>query len=74
MVVKKTVLFLNFLVAKLAAMADVTLPRSSGDNMVLQRNKPISVWGWASAGEKIAIQFHLQKKQTKADKAGRWQV
>lgn len=42
--------------------------------MVLQRNKPITLWGWADAGEKITITFKNQKKSTKADKAGKWIV
>jgi sialate O-acetylesterase len=74
MYVKKIFLVVLFVVAKLALMADVTLPRIFGDNMVLQRGNPISIWGWAAKGEKLTIQFHQQKKQAKADKSGKWQV
>lgn len=71
----KNCLFLPVcLISCLLASANVTLPKIFGDNMVLQRNKPISVWGWASPGEKIAVQFHAQSKSTKADKAGKWQL
>ena len=35
----------------LVVSADVRLPNIFGDNMVLQRDKPIRVWGWADAGE-----------------------
>ena len=24
-------------------------------NMVIQRNKPIKIWGWASAGAKVSV-------------------
>lgn len=27
-----------------------------GDNMVLQRGKPIRFWGWAKAGESIRVE------------------
>jgi sialate O-acetylesterase len=54
--------------------ANVSLPNFFGNNMVLQRNKPIPVWGWANAGEKITVQFDHQTKTTKADKAGKWMV
>ncbi len=54
--------------------ADVRLPKFFGDNMVLQRNKPISVWGWADANEKITVQFNHQTKITKADKTGKWMI
>ena len=54
--------------------ADVTLPKIFSDNMVLQRNKTIPVWGWANANEKITVQFDHQTKKTKADKNGKWMV
>jgi len=54
--------------------ADVTLPKIFSDNMVLQRNKQIPVWGWANPNEKITIQFDHQTKKTKADKNGKWMV
>jgi sialate O-acetylesterase len=54
--------------------ADVKLPKFFSDNMVLQRNKPIPVWGWANANEKITVQFDQQIKKTKADKNGKWMI
>jgi sialate O-acetylesterase len=33
------------------ATADVRLPRILGSNMVLQREKPVRIWGWAEKGE-----------------------
>lgn len=50
------------------------MPKIFGDNMVLQRNKTIHVWGWAAANEKVNVQFNKQIKNTKADKAGRWDI
>lgn len=35
------------------ARADIKLPRLVGDNMVLQRDAPLRVWGWADPGERI---------------------
>ena len=57
-----------------AAMANITLPTIFGDNMVLQRNKPISIWGSAAPNEKVSVQFNKQTKNTVADKAGKWQL
>lgn len=54
--------------------AQIKLPHIFGDNMVLQREKPITVWGWAKAKEKVTINFHDQTKTTVADKAGKWSV
>lgn len=42
--------------------------------MVLQRSKPISVWGWASPKEKVTVRFHSQTKQTTAGKDGKWKL
>lgn len=67
-------LFFVFLTLTLQTTGNVRLPGIFGDNMVLQRNKPIAVWGWANKGEKIAITFNLQTKTTKANAAGKWQL
>jgi sialate O-acetylesterase len=58
----------------IGSFADVRLPKLISDNMVLQREKPINVWGWANSGEKVSVQFNKQTKSTKADKAGKWMV
>ena len=55
-------------------MANISLPKIFADNMVLQRNQLIPVWGWAAPNEKITLQFNKQTKVTKADKAGKWSV
>ncbi len=38
-----------------AARAEVKLPAIIGDNMVLQQGKPVVIWGWAEAGEEVAV-------------------
>jgi sialate O-acetylesterase len=54
--------------------ANILLPKFFGDNMVLQRNKPISIWGYADSNERITIQFKQQTRKVKADKMGKWVV
>ena len=44
------------------------------DNMVLQRDRPIRVWGWADAGERVTVSFSGQSKPVMADAAGRWET
>jgi len=56
------------------AQADVWMPSVFSDNMVLQRGKPVPVWGWAEPGEKVTVKFGGQKKKAKADKSGKWMV
>lgn len=71
---KKFILIVALCALTNALSAQIKLPHIFGDNMVLQREKPIAVWGWAKAKEKITINFHDQTKTTVADKAGKWSV
>lgn len=71
---KKTVLLLAATMISSISFATVRLPNIFGDNMILQRDKPIPVWGWADKNEKITIQFNQQTKTVKADKNGQWKV
>ena len=68
---KKHFFLLAFLFA-IYANANVHLPKIFADDMVLQRNKLIPIWGWADANEKIEVRFNKQIKSTKADKSGKW--
>ncbi len=42
------------------------------DNMVLQRGKPVPVWGWAKPGEKVAVSVAGASAATVADADGKW--
>jgi sialate O-acetylesterase len=57
-----------------ALNANVTLPYVLSDNMVLQRDVPVNIWGWANPGEKITVNFNNQKVAVKAGKNGEWKV
>lgn len=61
-------------VCGITTQGQVRLAQIFSDNMVLQRNVKIPVWGFAKANEKIAISFHLQTKYTNADGTGKWLV
>jgi sialate O-acetylesterase len=52
----------------------LTLPRVFSDNMVLQRDRPVPVWGWAPSGEKVTVAFAGQTKTATADTEGKWMV
>ncbi len=58
-----------------AALAEVTLPAVIGDNMVLQRNKKVTIWGWAEPGEEImaGVSWHSMKWAVITGKDGRWE-
>lgn len=44
------------------------------NNAVLQRGKPVPVWGTADAGEKVSVSFAGQSRSTTADVNGQWRV
>ena len=58
------------LAAPPCARADVRLPKIFGDHMVLQRDKPINVWGWAEPGEDVKVTLGAASASTKAGEDG----
>ena len=52
---KLTTITLLLLAFTSFATADVRLPKIFGDHMVLQRDRPISIWGWAEDGEQVSV-------------------
>ncbi|MBO9202367.1 MULTISPECIES: sialate O-acetylesterase [Niastella] len=70
----KTIVFCSQMLLALNLAAQVKLPTIFGDSMVLQRNAPLSVWGWAAPAETITVQFHQQQRSVKADANGNWQA
>lgn len=54
--------------------ADVRVPNVFGNHMVLQRDKPVSVWGWADPNEKITVTFAGQAVTTTTNESGQWSV
>ena len=69
-----TIVLAAVLVLSMPVAADVKLPALLGDNMVLQRNVPLKIWGWAGAGEKVSVKLADQTRSTQADKNGGWSV
>ncbi len=54
--------------------ADVKLPAVIDSHMVLQRDQPVPIWGWATPGEDITVKFAGMTSAAKADRTGRWHV
>lgn len=54
--------------------AQIRLPKIICDNMVLQMEQPVPIWGWSNAGDKIAVSFSDQTKNTIADSSGLWKI
>jgi sialate O-acetylesterase len=58
----------------LTAMGEVQLASVFSDHMVLQRGKPVPVWGTAEPGEKITVEFAGQIKTAVADSSRHWEI
>ncbi|WP_295178106.1 sialate O-acetylesterase [uncultured Christiangramia sp.] len=56
--------------------SNVSLPAIFGDNMVLQRNAEVKIWGWAKPGEEIQISVSWSQEnfKVKPDSNGNWQA
>ena len=56
-----------------ALCADIQMPSVFSDHMVLQRDCPIQIWGWATDGERVRVRFAGQERVTYAYD-NRWRV
>lgn len=65
--------FLLLMGAK-STRAEVTVPSVLADHMVLQRDKPVHVWGMADPGETVTAEFRGNHASGQADKLGRWSI
>jgi sialate O-acetylesterase len=54
--------------------ADLNVPKIFSDNMVLQREKTIPVWGWEDAGTAVHVLLDGQVQKTTAGDDGKWMV
>jgi sialate O-acetylesterase len=70
----KKILLIICLISFFLVRGEVSLASIFSDNMVLQRNSKIPVWGWAKPNEIITITFNKQSKTTKTDRSGNWIV
>ena len=51
-----------------AVQAELSMPTVFSDNMVLQRGKPVPIWGSADPDGSVSVSFAGQTKTTAADK------
>jgi len=66
---------LSLLISPLTEAAPLKLHTIFSSHMVLQRDQPITIWGWADAGDKVSVTFAGQTEEaTAAGEAGRWEV
>lgn len=71
---KKRIFLLLVFINIINLQAQVIVSSMFSDNMVLQQEKKLPIWGTASVGEKITIKFSNQTKKTITDTKGNWKV
>jgi len=54
--------------------AELALGTPFADHMVLQRDKPVPVWGWAEPGDTVTVAFAGQRRSATAAPDGTWMV
>ncbi len=57
-----------------SAYSTVKLPVLISDGMVLQRDTKITIWGWASPGEKVTVKFLGKTYRTVTPAGGEWKI
>jgi len=62
----KNIILISLLLLVQSTYAAIKLPALIGNNMVLQQNSSIRVWGWADAGENVMIRASWQNETAHA--------
>ncbi len=68
------VILVLLLSAASVGTAEFSVANVFQDHMVLQRGKPIKIWGWTTTGDKVTVSLAGQRKIATADKDGKWMV
>jgi sialate O-acetylesterase len=68
------IMFTIILLVSFQAYAETRLASIFGDDMVLQCDKSIAVWGWDDPGAKVTVRFGDQSPEATASATGRWSV
>jgi len=65
---------LSIVLGLLSPAGAVSVACVFGDNMVLQQERPVPVWGTAAPNEDISVAFGGQTVKARADAAGKWRA
>lgn len=73
---KKTFLLILISLVCIPVLAKLELPHVVSDNMVLQHNSTVRIWGRANKGSEVLIKVDWQKEiyKSKANNEGEWEV
>jgi sialate O-acetylesterase len=71
---KPFLLFLSMSILCFNVQAQIRLPKLISNGMVLQRHRPLHIWGWASPGETVQVAFNNKQYKTTTATDGKWQL
>jgi len=63
-----------YILFQINASAIWEIPNIFGDNMVLQRDLPVPVWGWTDPYQNVTVRFKGQAKSVKSGVDGKWMI
>jgi len=71
----KIIIYIVLIIGTVAINAQTKLPSFFGDNMVLQQNDTVNIWGNDTPKTQITVTAGWGKEvSTKTDKNGKWRV
>lgn len=70
--IRTTLVVSLFNIGALPLQAQLTLPDILSDHMVLQRDKPVRIWGTAPPDQSVTITFADQRLTARANADGHW--
>src|SRR4249919_2693603 len=65
---------LFFIFLSLGSSAQLRLSAIFSDHMILQRDKPVKIWGTTKAGETVRVSIGKEKGTAHADVNGQWMI
>lgn len=73
---KRLFLFVLLLLSPVWMMAEIRLPAIIGDDMVLQQQADVLLWGWCDPDTKVTVSpsWNMSVFSTTSDREGRWEV
>ncbi|MDR1345826.1 MAG: hypothetical protein LBK03_03890, partial [Bacteroidales bacterium] len=71
---RRNIIIIFLLLACFLCNAKIMLPKLVSDGMVLQRDMPVNIWGWADNEQEVELLFGNDRYKTKADENGSWKI
>src|ERR1700676_5012364 len=70
----KILLIVLFVLVNTRVFSQLHLSAIFSDHMILQRDKPVKIWGGAKSGDAVSVIIGTAKGSAKTDKHGKWLI